>query len=376
MKTNLLCLWVLFCIYPASAQTISSQDFLYPQFQEGTAFLKNGTKVKGQYNFSTVKQQIQYLGEDSAVMTFENPREVYQVIIGDYTFENTPKNGFLERIAVGSGFYYTEWTAKWISVGKRAATGRIQSYGINSYRTSELGTSYAPRYTHDEGMVTLPEVAYYLKIRNKLRRFKSASSLAKRIGCCEEELKEFVEEEKIDFKNPGDVYRMMTFLSGVTTIASLYDFTVKTIDGADFSLSSLKGKKVMIVNVASKCGLTPQYAQLQALYEQYKNKNLVIIGFPANNFGAQEPGSNEEIKAFCTANYGVTFPMMAKISVKGDDIAPLYQWLTTKASNGVADAEVTWNFQKFLIDEKGHWVKSIEPKESPQSEEIIGWIEQ
>jgi glutathione peroxidase len=168
-------------------------------------------------------------------------------------------------------------------------------------------------------------------------------------------------------------------LSGTQTVAfaqesSLYGFTVKTIDGEDFSLSDLKGKKVIIVNVASKCGLTPQYVQLQELYEQYKDSNLVIIGFPANNFGAQEPGTNEEIKTFCTANYGVTFPMMAKISVKGEDIAPLYRWLTSKDANGVADAEVTWNFQKFLIDESGHWVKSIEPKKSPQSEEIVNWI--
>jgi glutathione peroxidase len=156
---------------------------------------------------------------------------------------------------------------------------------------------------------------------------------------------------------------------------TLYDFTVKTIDGDEFSLSNLEGKKVLVVNVASKCGLTPQYAALQELYEKYKGSNLVIIGFPANNFGAQEPGSNEEIKEFCTAKYGVTFLMMEKISVKGDDIHPLYRWLTNKEENGVADAEVTWNFQKFLIDEQGHWVKSVAPKTAPQSEEIISWIE-
>jgi glutathione peroxidase len=167
------------------------------------------------------------------------------------------------------------------------------------------------------------------------------------------------------------------FVKAQTTCSApnLYGFTVKTIDGKDFALSSLKGKKVMIVNVASKCGLTPQYVLLQELYDQYKDKNFVIIGFPANNFGKQEPGTNKEIKEFCTANYGVTFQMMEKISVKGDDIAPLYKWLTTKAENGVGDAEVTWNFQKFLIDEEGHWVKSIAPKESPQSKEIISWIE-
>jgi glutathione peroxidase len=380
MKTNLLCLWILLCICPASAQTASSQDLLYPRFQEGTAILRNGMQVKGKYNFSTVKREIQFLGENDAVMAFEKPQDVYQVIIGDHTFENTPKNGFLERIAVGSGSYYVEWGNKWISIGKRAGNSRLQSYGINSYKTSAEGTSSYPRFVQDEGMISLPEASYFMKINNKMKHFTSASSLAKTIGCCKNELKEFVRKEKVDFKNPDDIYRMMdTFLSGVSKVSStppsFYDFTVETIDGAIFSLSRLKGKKVMVVNVASKCGLTPQYAQLQALYERYKDKNLVIIGFPANNFGAQEPGSNEEIKTFCIANYGVTFPMMAKISVKGDDMDPLYRWLTTKEANGVADAEVTWNFQKFLIDETGQWVKSIEPKESPQSEEIIAWIE-
>jgi glutathione peroxidase len=156
---------------------------------------------------------------------------------------------------------------------------------------------------------------------------------------------------------------------------TLYDFTVKTIDGDDFPLSKLKGQKVLIVNVASKCGLTPQYEQLQALYEKYRDRNFVIVGFPANNFGRQEPGTNEEIKTFCTLNYGVTFPMMQKISVKGKDIAPLYKWLTRKSENGKEDAEVTWNFQKFLIDENGTLVKSIPPKTAPLSDDIISWIE-
>ncbi|MDR1762833.1 MAG: glutathione peroxidase [Dysgonamonadaceae bacterium] len=154
----------------------------------------------------------------------------------------------------------------------------------------------------------------------------------------------------------------------------IYGFNVKTIDGETFAMKDLKGKKIMIVNVASKCGLTPQYAALQKLYEQYGDKNFVIIAFPANNFASQEPGTNAEIKEFCTANYGVTFPVMEKISVRGDDIAPIYKWLTKKELNGVADAEVTWNFQKFLIDEQGRLVKSIEPKVSPDSEEIIDWI--
>ncbi|MDR3266047.1 MAG: glutathione peroxidase [Tannerella sp.] len=156
---------------------------------------------------------------------------------------------------------------------------------------------------------------------------------------------------------------------------SFYDFTVKTIDGEDFPLSHLKGKKVMVVNVASKCGLTPQYKQLQELYAKYGKDNFIIIGFPANNFGKQEPGTNEDIKEFCTVNYGVTFPMMGKISVKGDDIHPLYRWLTSKSENGQGDAEVSWNFQKFLIDENGNWVRSIEPRTSPFSEEVILWIE-
>jgi glutathione peroxidase len=156
---------------------------------------------------------------------------------------------------------------------------------------------------------------------------------------------------------------------------NLHDFTVQTIDGKEFSMSELKGKKVMIVNVASKCGFTPQYAQLQALYEKYKDRNFVIIGFPANNFGKQEPGNNEEIKEFCTLNYGVTFPMMAKISATGDDIAPIYKWLTSKSENGIEDAPVKWNFQKFLIDENGNWVKSFPSKTTPMDEEITSWIE-
>lgn len=156
---------------------------------------------------------------------------------------------------------------------------------------------------------------------------------------------------------------------------SFYDFTVKTIDGKDFPLSSLKGKKVLVVNVASKCGLTPQYAQLEKLYEKYKDKDFVIVGFPANNFMGQEPGSNEEIAQFCSLNYDVTFPMMAKISVKGKEIAPLYQWLTEKKLNGKEDASVQWNFQKFMIDENGNWVGFASPKESPFSEKIVTWIE-
>jgi len=155
---------------------------------------------------------------------------------------------------------------------------------------------------------------------------------------------------------------------------NLYNFTVTDIDGKKFDLSQFKGKKVMIVNVASKCGLTPQYELLQELYDEYKDKGLVIVGFPANNFKDQEPGSNREIKEFCTRNYGVTFPMMEKISVAGNNQAPIYRWLTKKSENGKIDQEVTWNFQKFLIDEKGNLVDVVMPKESPKSEVILNWL--
>jgi glutathione peroxidase len=155
---------------------------------------------------------------------------------------------------------------------------------------------------------------------------------------------------------------------------SFYDFTVKTIDGEDFSLSSLKGKKVMIVNTASKCGYTPQYADLEKLYKEFGGEKFVIIGFPANNFMGQEPGTNEEIKNFCQVNYGVSFPMMEKISVKGNDQHPLYTWLTSKSQNGVLDAEVKWNFQKFLIDENGNLTDVVMPKENPYSDKILNWL--
>ncbi|HCT30096.1 MAG TPA: glutathione peroxidase [Bacteroidales bacterium] len=155
---------------------------------------------------------------------------------------------------------------------------------------------------------------------------------------------------------------------------SFYDFTVKTIDGENYSLSQLKGKKVMVVNTASKCGYTPQYETLQKVYQEYKSKNFVIIGFPANNFGNQEPGTNIEIKNFCTEKFSVSFPMMEKISVKGDDMNPLYKWLTSKSENGVMDSEVKWNFQKYLIDENGKLVDVAFSKEKPDSERIIKWI--
>jgi glutathione peroxidase len=155
---------------------------------------------------------------------------------------------------------------------------------------------------------------------------------------------------------------------------NFHSFTVKTITGEEISLSEFRGKKVLVVNTASKCGLTPQYENLQKLYEEYGGDDFTIVGFPANNFLSQEPGSNEEIQEFCSINYGVTFPMMAKISVKGKGIHPLYAWLTDKDENGVMDAKVSWNFQKFLIDENGNLVDMVPPKNSPYDERIIGWI--
>lgn len=155
---------------------------------------------------------------------------------------------------------------------------------------------------------------------------------------------------------------------------NLHQFKVKTLADEDFDLASLKGKKVMVVNTASKCGLTPQYKDLQTLYDTYKDTNFVIVGFPANNFMSQEPGTNKEISEFCTENYGVTFPMMSKISVKGDDMHPIYQFLTQKSKNGMEDSEVAWNFQKYLINENGEVVKVISPKTLPTDESVISWI--
>lgn len=160
----------------------------------------------------------------------------------------------------------------------------------------------------------------------------------------------------------------------VTNAQNIYQFKVKDIEGKEFDFASLKGKKIMVVNTASECGLTPQYEQLQKVYSEFKDKNFVIIGFPANNFGEQEPGSNTEIKAFCTKNYGVTFPMMEKISVKGDDMHPLYHFLTEKAKNGLEDNHVEWNFQKYLINEKGELYDVVSPRILPNDKQITDWI--
>ena len=156
---------------------------------------------------------------------------------------------------------------------------------------------------------------------------------------------------------------------------NLHQFKVVDLSGNEFDFSTLKGKKVMIVNTASKCGLTPQYESLEAIYKQYQDRNFVVIGFPANNFGAQEPGTNTEIASFCQRNYGVSFPMMEKVSVKGDDMCAVYQFLTQKAKNGVADSDVEWNFQKYLINEKGELDKVIKPQVAPNDPLITNWIE-
>ena len=340
MKKLLFYLSVLFCTGLLKAQTPVSSDLLLANYNDGIATLKDGKKVPGLYNYSIVTKKIQFLGENDIVRTFENPKDVSAVTIGERVFENTSDHGFLERVAAGGGFYYIEWGAKRISGGY------------------------------------LPECSYYLKNKDQFEGFDSPSSLAKAMECCKKELEDWAKKENIQFKNPDDVHRMMVSFLGkyASSAQTIYNFTVKTIDGNSFSFSSLKGKKLLIVNVASYCKFTPQYAQLQELYLRYKSRNLVVIGFPANNFGEKEPRNNEEIKDFCTLNYGVTFPMMAKISVKGADIDPLYRWLTTKKENGVADAEITWNFQKFLVDEQGRWVKSLAPEDSPLSEEIIAWI--
>jgi glutathione peroxidase len=162
-------------------------------------------------------------------------------------------------------------------------------------------------------------------------------------------------------------------LSIALTGGSIYDFKVPGLSGTDIDFSKFKGQKILIVNTASHCGNTPQYKDLEALYEKYKGK-LVIVGFPANNFGEQEPGSNTEIKEFCTKNYGVTFPMADKVSVKGDDIAPLYKYLEEEAAaKGLADP-VKWNFGKFLLDEKGTLIATFSPKTQPMSDEIIKYL--
>lgn len=169
------------------------------------------------------------------------------------------------------------------------------------------------------------------------------------------------------------MFKTLTLLSlcaaALFAASSVYDFTLNSIDGKAVPLADFKGRVVLLVNVASKCGFTPQYAGLEKLYEQYKDRGFVIVGIPANNFGAQEPGTNEEIKTFCSRNYNVTFPMMSKVSVKGDDKTPLYQYLT--ATGG----DIKWNFTKFLVGKDGKIVARFEPKVTPESPEVTAAVE-
>src|ERR1700751_5523530 len=166
----------------------------------------------------------------------------------------------------------------------------------------------------------------------------------------------------------------LTIAGSLFATSSIYDFTLPSIDGKPIPLASFKGKVVLMVNVASQCGYTPQYNALEAIYEKYKDRGFVIVGFPANNFGAQEPGTNEEIKTFCSRKYNVTFPMYAKISVKGADQAPLYAYLTKETGKGIA-GEIQWNFTKFLVDRNGNVVQRFEPAVTPDSTEVTTAIE-
>jgi glutathione peroxidase len=173
---------------------------------------------------------------------------------------------------------------------------------------------------------------------------------------------------------------LLTLLAIVTLSAftlkgdpTIYKFKVKSIEGGTIDFSKFKGKKILVVNTASKCGYTPQYEALEKIYEAYKDK-LVVVGFPANNFKEQEPGSDEEIQQFCKARYGVTFPLSSKVSVKGDDTAPIYKWLTSKTENGVLDATIAWNFNKFLLDENGKMIAYFPSNVKPDSEEILKYL--
>jgi glutathione peroxidase len=167
---------------------------------------------------------------------------------------------------------------------------------------------------------------------------------------------------------------LLTMVTSLFAAGGVYGFTLNSIEGKPAPLADYKGKVVLIVNVASQCGYTPQYSALEAIYEKYKDQGFVILGFPANNFGAQEPGTNEEIKTFCTRKYSVTFPMYAKISVKGDDQAPLYAYLTKQTPAGIS-GDIKWNFTKFLIDRNGNVVQRFEPAVTPDSKDVTGAIE-
>ena len=171
------------------------------------------------------------------------------------------------------------------------------------------------------------------------------------------------------------VLGLVVIMAGTVFAASnIYDFTLPSIDGKPMPLADFKGKVVLVVNVASRCGFTPQYSALEALYEKYKDQGFVIVGFPANNFGAQEPGTNAEIKTFCSRKYNVTFPLYSKVSVKGDDQTPLYQYLTKQTAPPIA-GEIKWNFTKFLVDRNGNVVQRFESAVTPDSPEVVSAVE-
>lgn len=174
----------------------------------------------------------------------------------------------------------------------------------------------------------------------------------------------------------GESVELAMITENAMEAKSFYDFKSETLMGEEFDFSQLKGKRVLVVNTASKCGYTPQYEELQKLYATYGGEKFTIIGFPSNDFMKQEPGSDKEISEFCKKNYGVTFPMMSKTVVKnGDDQNAVYTWLTHKEQNGVDDAKVSWNFNKFLVDENGKWVAHYKSKTSPLDEEIVKFAE-
>ena len=168
---------------------------------------------------------------------------------------------------------------------------------------------------------------------------------------------------------------MAVMSASAMAASSVYDFTLKSIDGKSTPLSDFKGKVVLLVNVASKCGYTPQYTALEALYEKYKDRDFVIVGVPANNFGGQEPGTNEEIKTFCKSKYSVTFPMMGKVSVKGADQTPLYQFLTASETDSKFAGDIKWNFTKFLISKDGKIVNRFESKVTPDDPQVTAAVE-
>ncbi|HEV7300005.1 MAG TPA: glutathione peroxidase [Tepidisphaeraceae bacterium] len=172
-----------------------------------------------------------------------------------------------------------------------------------------------------------------------------------------------------------DVVKEPSAAASATQPAGPLSFVMKDINGNDLDLATLKGQPVLIVNVASKCGLTKQYKGLEELYRKYKDQGFVIVGAPANNFGGQEPGSDEEIKTFCSTKYDVTFPMLSKISVKGDDKHPLYQFLTEQATAGEFAGEIGWNFTKFLVDRNGQIMARFDSKTSPDDEKLVAAVE-